>query len=313
MQGWIGLQVMGEYHSAMTSHLDSASITAVIRQRFSCRNYLDLPIEAEKQEKLLDFINGLPPGPFGSHPRFKLVAATKEDNIALKGLGTYGFIRNPDGFIIGAAVPHEKYLEDFGFLMESIILFATRLSLGTCWLGGSFTRSSFAEKISLQEDEQIPAAVSIGEFVDNDKNRSGLIRRFARGDRRLPWGRLFFDKGFDHPLDKPGEDSNSTALEMVRLAPSASNKQPWRVVREGSAFHFYLQRTPGYTDSLLKKALGIVDLQRVDMGIALCHFDLSMNELGIKGDWVVEEPSNKKLNELTEYITSWVAGDIGNL
>jgi hypothetical protein len=38
-----------------------------------------------------------------------------------------------------------------------------------------------------------------------------------------------------------------------------------------------------------------------------------MNELGIKGDWVVEEPSNKKLNELTEYITSWVAGDIGNL
>ena len=282
-------------------------ITDVIRRRFSCRNYLDKPIEADKQGSLLDFIGGLPAGPFGSHPRFKLVAASGEDNAALNGLGTYGFIRNPAGYIIGAALPGEKYLEDFGFLMESIILFATRLGLGTCWLGGSFTRSSFSEKISLREGEQIPAATAIGEYVDTDKNRSGLIRRFAKGDRRLPWERLFFEKDFNHPMETINLHELSTALEMIRLAPSASNKQPWRVVREGNAFHFYLQRTPGYKDSMLKKALGIVDLQRVDMGIAMCHFDLTVKDLGIPGRWIAEEPKNEKLDNLTEYSASWLS------
>ena len=35
-------------------------------------------------------------------------------------------------------------------------------------------------------------------------------------------------------------------LEMVRRGPSASNKQPWRVVRAGERWHLYLQRTRGY-------------------------------------------------------------------
>ena len=284
----------------------NASITEIIQRRFSCRNYLNLPIAQNKIDNLTGYITNTPPGPFGSRPRFKLVAATTEDNAALRGLGTYGFIRNPVGFIIGAATPGGKYLEDFGFLMESIILFATRLGLGTCWLGGSFTRSSFSEKISLSGEEQIPATTVVGEFVDSDKNRSGLIRRFARGDRRLPWDQLFFNKDFSYPMEQSEKDEMSIALEMLRLAPSASNKQPWRVVRDGESFHFYLQRTPGYKDSMLKRALGIVDLQRVDMGIAMCHFEATTKELGIQGKWISQEPLIKRFNDLSEYTASWV-------
>jgi hypothetical protein len=287
--------------------LHDPKITEIIRRRFSCRRYLDQPIAAEKQQLLRDFIQSLPDSPFGSHPRFKLVAATQADTPALRGLGTYGFIRNPAGFIICAAIPGEKQLEDFGFLMEEIILFATRLELGTCWLGGSFTRSAFAAKISLKDDEHIPAVTAIGEFVDSDKNRSGLIRRFARGDRRMPWGQLFFEKDFQHPIKEPGQDELYITLEMVRLAPSASNKQPWRVIRDGGNWHFYLQRTPGYRDSIIQKALGVQDLQRVDMGIAMCHFDLTMKEQGIQGEWVMKEPPIEKPNELTKYTTSWVS------
>ena len=51
----------------------------------------------------------------------------------------------------------EKNLEDFGYTMERIILFATDLGLGTCWLGGSFTKSRFAEKISANGSERVPA------------------------------------------------------------------------------------------------------------------------------------------------------------
>jgi nitroreductase len=286
-------------------------ITQIIRARFSCRSYLDVPLDESKREQIQRFIDSLLAGPFGTRPRFMLAAASEQDKASLRGLGTYGFIRGATAFIIGAAKPEGKWLEDFGYLMEYIVLYLTSLGLGTCWLGGSFTRSSFAQKISLKDDEHIPAVTAAGEFADTADTRRNLIRRFARGERRLPWDKLFFDRDFDHPLTDSGTDQ--IALEMVRLAPSASNKQPWRVVRDGDAFHFFLQRTPGYRESVLKRVLGIFDLQRVDMGIALCHFDLTMKELGIKGEWIEQEPTIKKPEELTESTTSWLAINIRGL
>ena len=75
------------------------------------------------------------------------------------------------------------------------------------------------------------------------------------------------------------------------MAPSASNKQPWRVVRRGDDWHFYLQRTKGYgKGSALFAVLRLADLQRVDLGIALCHFELAARELGLAGEWVLDEP-----------------------
>ena len=41
----------------------------------------------------------------------------------------------------------------------NIIYGAAALGLGTCWLGGSFTRSSFARKIGANKQALIPAVV----------------------------------------------------------------------------------------------------------------------------------------------------------
>jgi len=162
-------------------------ITEVIRTRFSCRSYLDVPLEESKREQIQRFIDSLPAGPFGTRPRFLLAAASEQDNSSLRGLGTYGFIRGATAFVIGAARPKGMWLEDFGYQMEYIILYLTSLGLGTCWLGGSFTRSSFAQKISLKDDEHIPAVTALGQIAGGDSSRRGLVRRFARGERRLPW------------------------------------------------------------------------------------------------------------------------------
>ena len=278
----------------------------VIRRRFSCRMYLNEPLDESKQEQIQSFIDSLPAGPFDSRPRFMLAAATEDDRSSLRGLGTYGFIQGANAFVICAARPEWRWLEDSGYLMECIILFLTNLGLGTCWLGGSFTRSSFSHRVSLKEDEHIPAVTATGEFADPAKARRGLIRRYARGEDRLPWEGLFFDRAFGHPLSPSDAGSDRLALEMVRLAPSASNKQPWRIVKDGNAFHFFLQRTPGYRESLLKKVLGIFDLQRVDMGIALCHFALTEAELNRKGEWRDDSPTIETGDPLTEYTASWV-------
>lgn len=280
-------------------------VPELIRQRFSCRAYHREPIDTHKREHLQAFIDALPAGPFGARPRFKLVASGKTDHKTLRGLGTYGFIQNPTAFIIGAMVPSEHDLEDYGYLMETIILYATGLDLGTCWLGGTFTKSRFAKKIVLEPAEKIPAVTSVGEYPNFGKLRKGIVSRTAVAENRLPWDRLFFNYIYQTPLLHNEAAEYANALEMVRLGPSASNKQPWRIINHNQFWRFYLRRTPGYYDDPLKRLLDLCDLQRLDIGIAMCHFELTARESGLEGQWVVEESVDTHPDPLTEYIVSW--------
>ena len=239
--------------------------------------------------------------------RFQLVAATEKDRSDLKGLGTYGFIRGATAFIVGAVEPTAMDMEDFGYSMEKAILFATDLGLGTCWLGGTFTRSGFARRIRLEGNETIPAVTATGLIDDPEQARRGLIRQLARGQQRHPWGTLFFKDKFTLPLSQDEAGDFSAALEMVRLAPSASNHQPWRIIKEGDSWHFYLHRKPGYRKGFFQRLLRLADLQRVDMGIAMCHFELTAQELHLPGAWAIEKPDIEAPDGLTEYCVSWVA------
>lgn len=285
----------------------SKPITELIRQRFSCRRHPDRAIAADTQAQLQAYLIDLHRGPFGTVCRFELIAANEQDRHALKGVGTYGVIRNAQGFIVGAVGPGAKNLEDFGYLMEYAILFATGLEIGTCWLGGSFTKSGFAKKIGATADEIVPAVTSIGYIADQSKTED-WIRRRAGGASRLPAEQMFFEGQFGNPIQAGNIGAYADVLDMVRWGPSASNKQPWRIVHVGDAWHFYLQRTPGYAkDSLLGKLIGVADVQRIDMGIAMCHFGLSAMEFNLSGGWRINEPDVKKPDKNTGYIASWIA------
>ncbi|MBI5957942.1 MAG: hypothetical protein HY866_04355 [Chloroflexi bacterium] len=116
-------------------------VTEIIRQRFSYREYLETPIDGTQQQQLREFMDRNPRGPWEAPQRFELVAALEHDRASLKRLGTYGFIKNPMGFIVGGVHPGEKYLEDFGYVMERFILYATGIGLGTCWLGARLRKA----------------------------------------------------------------------------------------------------------------------------------------------------------------------------
>jgi nitroreductase len=283
----------------------SQPITDIIRRRFSCRAHLAQPIDAELQRQLQAFMRPLRAGPLGAPARFELVAASEQGRQSLKGLGTYGFIRGAAGFIVGAAGPGAKNLEDYGYLLEGIILRAAELELGTCWLGGFFTKSSFAKKISAQPGELLPAVASVGYIEHPEVAREALMRRRLGANQRLPWARLFFSQKFGSALAPEAAGVYRAPLEMVRLGPSASNKQPWRVVWAGRLWHFYLQRSPGYQQAFFSRLLKVDDLQRVDIGIAMCHFELAARELGLAGQWQVSDPTLELPDELTEYVVSW--------
>jgi nitroreductase len=276
-------------------------VTDIIRQRKSIRSYSERPIEEDKKEALRKFLSVNTIGPLGTKARFIFITADIKDRESLRGLITYGMIKNPMGFIIGAVENVSHNLEDFGYLMEKNILMATSLGLGTCWLGGTFSSSGFSRKIALQKNEVLPAVTPAGYAVPKINVIDSVIRNSVGADNRKPWSLLFFKD--DKPLSIEEAGLYATPLEMVRLAPSADNFQPWRIIKESKTniFHFYLKRLPGLRQLLFMKS----DLQRMDIGIAMCHFALAVEEEGLSGIWTIKDPRLGGMADKLDYIVTW--------
>ncbi len=277
----------------------------IVRRRYSCRTYQKAPLSEDVQNRLRTVLTGLTDGPLGSRGRFSLLASTEKDEQALKGVGTYGVIKNPAGYLVGAMERGDTALEDFGYLMEKAVLRVTDLGLGSCWVGGIFSRSSFAKRVALTSREVIPAVVPIGIIADPRSPEARLQER-EQSNRRLPSFSLFFDGDLSRPLEPEDAGPYQTVLEMVRWAPSANNKQPWRVVRTSSGWHFYRVRTPGYgKGTLIFRLFRIADLQRVDIGIAMCHFDVGVREAGLGGSWCRDPVQAALTLGDAEYVATW--------
>ena len=93
------------------------------------------------------------------------------------------------------------------------------------------------------------------------------------------------------------QEAIADLIEMVRWAPSAVNKQPWRIVVSDRGFHFYEKRDKGY----FSEKTG--DLQKIDVGIALCHFMMGLEEQKKNAAVVVSDPGIH-IPENVEYIAS---------
>jgi len=273
-------------------------VVELIRSRTSVRDYTEEAIPPAARAELERACSSLVRGPLGTSCRFLLVERDRAGVGPAAAIGTYGMIRGARTYLAGAARRGPADQEDYGFLFEQLLLKAADLGLATCWLGGTFTRGGFAAAAGLAADEAMPAVSPVGLAPGRRSIWDGAVRTLAGSRRRKPWAELFFDGGFATPLPRESAGPYREALEMVQLAPSASNRQPWRLLRRDDAFHFYLRRTPGYG-----RVAGN-DLQRLDIGIAMAHFQLTLAESGVRGGWgrrapALEPPPN------TEYIVSW--------
>lgn len=272
--------------------------TELIKLRTSTRSFEDKEIEPIKLKKLKDYIEHI-----NNQSKIKarfILTTNKNDGKEAKKLGTYGIISGANSFIIGILDKDEKDSVEFGYLFEKIVLFATDLDLETCWLGGTFKKESFEDNIELGKNEFIAIVSPVGNKKEKPKLFDKIMRAGAGSDKRKPWNELFFEGNSLVPLTEATAGSYTIPLQMVRLGPSASNKQPWRIVKDKDNFHFFVSRTKGY-------GLTSYDLQKNDMGIAKCHFELVANELGLKGNWNYLEEI--KLENEWEYVCTWCGED----
>jgi hypothetical protein len=280
------------------NYIFNKPVTEIIKTRISIRTYEPTRLEQNLKKNLNDYLETVK-GPFAGKVRFKIIDSNAALNSNIK-LGTYGIIKGSSSFVVSAVEEGDMNLEELGYELESFVLYAASLGLGTCWMGGTFKRSEYAKALELKEGELLPIVTPIGYPAKSEGLVGTVMRRLAGSRNRKPWEELFFNSRFDNKLSKSEAGIYAEALEMVRLAPSASNKQPWRIVCDNDKLHFYLQHTKGYSS-----ALGF-DMQRIDIGIAMCHLDFTLKEAGIEGNWEKSKPEIKDMNELSEYVVSWV-------
>lgn len=270
------------------------SVIELINTRKSHRTFEENDIDKKTYLKLADYIDQMN-RELHAKVRFALIQNASDEK-KVKRMGTYGTIQGANTFILGFMSKNDQDPVRFGYSFEKIILFATDLGLQTCWLGGTFNQRVFKQISTLHDDEYIPIVSPVGVKKDKPTFVDSTMRMVAGSNKRKPWNKLFYNESFHSPLDEYSAGLFAVPLEMVRLAPSASNKQPWRIIKDKTGFHFFLSRNLGYR-------LSGYDLQKNDIGIAMCHFELSAKSIGLDGSWV--EQSHPEPKKHWEYIISW--------
>ncbi len=244
--------------------------------RKSVRTFDGKPVSAEDRERLERYIRSIG-NPFGVPVRFVLLDA-KEHGLSSPVLsGETLFVAG-----ITDKVPYADVA--FGFSFEKLVLYAWSLGIGTTWIGGTMKRELFERAAGLSEGEMMPCVSPLGYPAKKRSIRETMMRKGVGADSRMPAEKLFFGGAWDAELPPEKREANADLIELVRWAPSAVNKQPWRIVVSDGGWHFYEKRDKGYAGEKTG------DLQKIDVGIALCHFVMGLEEAGAGYEISTDDP-----------------------
>lgn len=247
----------------MNDSMNSMNIVEAMRGRRSVRSYDGAGLTDAQCQALLRAVDESW-SPFGGDVTVRLKAFRLKDGYKPS---TYGMIRGAVEFFLLAMGPDRQSALSAGFRFEQVVLRAWQMGLGTCWIAGTFRGSDFERGQTWPQGQRLTAVCPVGVAA-----KPSLMERFTRvavgSTNRRPFDDLFFNGDFSHPVT--GDCTFVEALKMLRLAPSSSNSQPWRVLVQGdSTAHFYC------------KGKGMLPV--LDCGIGLCHFAETERFMGHDG------------------------------
>ena len=266
-----------------------AELYDIIKSRKSVRTFDGKLISAKDRERLEKYIQTIT-DPFGIPVRFVLLDARE--------YGLSSPVLSGETLFVAGKVGKVPYGDvAFGYAFEKLVLYAWSLGIGTTWIGGTMKRELFEKAAGLSGGEMMPCVSPLGYPAKKRSIREIMMRKGVGADSRLPADKIFFDGAWDTGLPAAKQAPIAQLIEMVRLAPSVVNKQPWRIIVSGGDFHFYEKRDKGYAGEKTG------DLQKIDVGIALCHFVMGLEEKGERPEVSVADPGFA-VPEDAEYIAT---------
>ena len=207
------------------------NIADMITRRRSVRAYRADALEAAALADLRGYMDNLVPLIPGAKVEGRIIP-TAHGNFLQKWKTPHFIAIFSDG--------SDDALLNVSFMYQQLDLYAQSIGLGTCWVGLG----------SLTEAEPVPAGMKLAVMMAIGMPDPARERPVI-DTRRKP---------LEDIADRPDE-----RLEPLRLAPSATNSQPWYVTHQGETLHLY------------REELGIIRqrthgrMNKIDMGIGLCH------------------------------------------
>ena len=156
----------------------------VIKTRRSIRKYKGTPVPRESLMKILEAAR-IAPSAGHRQPWHFVVVEDKETIEKLAGRSKWA--AEAPAMIVGLADPVASpswSLNDMGIAFEHIVLTATSLGLGTCWMGQTKRDSEVKELLSIPDELKVIALTPLGEpdEVKEPKERKSL-------DEIVSWGK----------------------------------------------------------------------------------------------------------------------------
>ena len=232
--------------------MDKDLLLQAMDRRVSRRTYDYSNISESNLKLLKDYLNGL-----DKEVRIEFITSDTEGFSTFKK--SYGLFKNvKDYFVLIGDKKDYPSITKSAYEAEKLVLYATSLGLGTCWIGGNFDDS---KSIKLENNESILCTIAVGNIPEQltkkeqfihymtHRNKRNIDSLVSTSDVELP--EYFFD-----------------GLKGVAKAPSAMNKQPVRFSFEKGIIQASIPEN-SKTNCL-------------DLGIALLHFELASK---LTGTW----------------------------
>ncbi|MDY0289695.1 MAG: nitroreductase family protein [Sphaerochaeta sp.] len=220
---------------------------AAIEARSSRRAYTTEPIATEKAAYLQDRITTI------NSESGLSIAWLEDGSKAFTAMKSYGMFKNVGSVMVmkGPETTPDLF-ERIGYYGQLLVLEATALGLGTCWVAGTYDKNS--DLFSLEKGEKLVAVISVGNVPQEQTLKERVISRTVRR-KTLPLQAFYTAEGEAPQWFVEG-------IKAVQKAPSAVNSQR---VRFQYAKEGVTATVPGNwaTDP-------------IDMGIAKLHFSLAV-------------------------------------
>ncbi|MFN2153311.1 MAG: nitroreductase family protein [Anaerolineales bacterium] len=272
----------------------------LMRARRSCRSFQTRKLTSTDYKELMESVrmHSGEPKISQSTVRFEYVSAP---------LTVWPTV-NATEFLVAIAPKEYNRLAvmDVGRSLQKIVMDATRMGLGTCWIGPGADQASVAQHLGDRfkpDQDHIICVCAVG----YKSNYIPIFLRIfnAQFNRRLPLSELFFaDADFRHPLNLDAAPFNrfGRTYEICQWAPSSYNGQTTRCVaiteQEGEVvelkrFDFYATTASRY-------------YAPVAVGIWCANWEMGCEALGIHGHFDVIFADKNTPPSLPKYDVSWV-------
>lgn len=281
---------------------DDLGLFDLMRLRRSCRSFQTRKLTLADYDELMNYVRIQSEAPMiGNVPvRIEYISAP---------LTVWPTV-NATEFLVAIAPKQYNRLAviDVGRSLQKIVMDATRMGLGTCWIGPGAEQSSIVPHLGNRYDPEEDHLICVCAIGYRSQYIPLFLRIFnAQFKRRLPLSSLFFtDVSFTKPLDVQSHPFNQfgRTYEICQWAPSSYNGQTTRCVAvleekndtpQLTRFDFY-----AVTESRYYAAVAV--------GIWCANWEMGCEALEIQGHLsVLSNAQNPEVySQLPKYDVSWV-------